>query len=76
GGTVYRAYPNPDHSVDPHGLGYCPPEDDSLQREWEIKLKNIKNILYTECGRTMARQRHRTMREFLRTMEQEVKGDI
>jgi uncharacterized protein len=76
GGTVYRPYPNPDQTEDPHGLGYCPPEDDSLQREWEIKLKNIKKMLYTACGREMARRRHQTMREFLRTMEQEVQGDI
>lgn len=73
GGAVYRRYPM--EGQDPHGLGYCPPEDDSLQREWKVKLKKIKDRLYTEAGRRMARQRHRTMQEFLYRLEREVMGE-
>lgn len=73
GGAVYRSY-RPDQP-DPYGLGYCPPEDDSLQREWEIKFKHIKDRLYTETGRRMARQRHTTMRDFIRELEREVQGE-
>ena len=72
GGEVYQEFSK---ESDPHGLGYCPPEDDSLQREWEIKLKYLKDRLYTKTGRQMARKRHETMREFIRLMEREVKGE-
>lgn len=74
GGTVYKPYPEPD-AEDQHGLGYCPPEYDSLQREWHIKLKKIKNLLFTETGREIARRRHRAMREFIKVLEREVEGE-
>lgn len=73
GGAVYRSYSSAEE--DPHGLGYCPPESDSLQREWEIKFKFIKDRLYTSSGRKMALRRHETMREFIREMEREVRGE-
>jgi uncharacterized protein len=72
GGEVYQEFSKEN---DPHGFGYCPPEDDSLQREWEIKLKHLKDRLYTETGRQMARKRHDTMEKFIRALEREIKNE-
>ncbi len=49
-------------------------ENDSLQREWEIKLAGLKDALYTESGRRIAAERHERMRRFLDDMEREVAG--
>jgi uncharacterized protein len=50
-------------------------ENDSLQREWEIKLSGLKDALYTESGRAMAARRHERMERFLYDMEREVRGE-
>jgi len=50
-------------------------ENDSLQREWEIKLGRIKDGLYTATGRALATGRHERMKRFLEDMEQEVRGE-
>ncbi|PKL23421.1 MAG: metal-dependent phosphohydrolase [Spirochaetae bacterium HGW-Spirochaetae-3] len=50
-------------------------ENDSLQREWEIKLAGLKDALYTASGRALAAERHARMRRFLDDMELEVLGE-
>jgi hypothetical protein len=50
-------------------------ENDSMQREWEIKLGRIKDGLYTATGRALAAIRHERMQRFLEDMEQEVRGE-
>lgn len=51
------------------------PENDSLQREWHIKLKDIKDKLYTETARKIALKRAKTMENFLRDLELEIQGE-
>lgn len=51
------------------------PEDDSLQREWHIKLRYIKDQLYTQTARALAERRQQTMAEFLAILEREVRGE-
>lgn len=50
-------------------------ENDSLQREWEIKLAGLKDGLYTRSGRALASERHERMARFLEEMEREVRGE-
>ncbi|MBU0926363.1 MAG: HD domain-containing protein [Spirochaetes bacterium] len=50
-------------------------ENDSIQREWQIKLSGLKDALYTESGRALAAGRHERMRLFLADMELEVRGE-
>ena len=50
-------------------------ENDSLQREWEIKLGRIKDGLFTRSGKALATTRHERMKRFLEQMEQEVRGE-
>jgi len=48
--------------------------EDSLQREWQIKLQYIKDKLFTETARKIAVQRNITMKKFLEILEREVHG--
>ncbi|MGQ9674982.1 MAG: HD domain-containing protein [Chloroflexota bacterium] len=50
------------------------PEDDSLQREWLVKLRYLKDRMHTESARRIAASRHRYMERYLRRLEREVKG--
>ena len=51
------------------------PENDSMQREWHIKLRHIKDRLYTETARKIAHKRALTMEKFLKDLEEEVRGE-
>jgi len=50
-------------------------EDDSLQREWHIKFRFIKDQLYTNTARSLAIKRDQTMIDFLETLEREINGE-
>ncbi len=50
------------------------PGEDSIQREWHIKLRFVKDKLYTETARRIAEQRNETMKNFLEILEREVNG--
>lgn len=49
-------------------------ENDSFQREWDIKLGRLKDGMYTESGRALAVSRHARMERFLVDMSLEVEG--
>ncbi len=51
------------------------PEDDSLQREWHIKLKFIPERLFTETAKKIAIRRSATMEKFMAILESEVNGE-
>jgi uncharacterized protein len=51
------------------------PEDDSLQREWHIKLRYIPDRLFTETAKKLALKRSTTMEDFLNVLEREVNGE-
>ncbi len=51
------------------------PEDDSLQREWFIKLRLIPKQLFTATAIKIAAKRVRTLKNFLKTLEREVNGE-
>ncbi len=51
------------------------PKDDSLQREWQIKLRYLKELLYTNTARNLAIKRNQTMINFLETLEREINGE-
>jgi uncharacterized protein len=51
------------------------PEDDSLQREWHIKLQYIKDKLFTTTAQKMAYNRFATMKNFIETLEREIRGE-
>lgn len=50
-------------------------EDDSLQREWHIKLKLIPERLFTETAKKIARKRSATMEKFMSVLESEENGE-
>ena len=50
-------------------------ENDSMQREWVIKLGRIKDGLFTTTGKALAEGRHERMKKFLDEMELEVRGE-
>jgi len=61
------------------------PEDASAERdpltsehsppiEFEVKLKRVKESLFTETAKRIAEERHRFMAEFFARLEEEVKG--
>ena len=52
------------------------PEVDSTQREWHIKLSRLKDGMYTETGKAIARERHERMARIIDEIEKEVKGEI
>jgi uncharacterized protein len=71
-----------------HGRSvYYPPEEyagvdpknndaevDSTQREWHIKLKYLKDKMYTATGRGIAGERHERMARIVDEIEKEVMG--
>ena len=50
------------------------PENDSMQREWLVKLRFLKDRMYTTSARRIAESRHRFMAQYLRRLEREVHG--
>jgi uncharacterized protein len=59
---------------------YVEPVDDSLSphtpvHEFHVKLKKIKDRLYTPTGRTLAEERHAFMVRFYEQLDREVRGD-
>lgn len=71
GGTVYM----PREKWEKTDFSSNRSEDDSLQREWHIKFRLIKDQLYTSTARTLAIKRNQTMIDFLETLEREVNGE-
>jgi uncharacterized protein len=49
-------------------------EVDSTQREWHIKLKFLKDKMYTATGEKIARERHERMARIIEEIEKEVMG--
>lgn len=49
-------------------------EVDSTQREWHIKLKHLKDKMYTATGQRIARERHDRMARIIDEIEKEVMG--
>ncbi len=49
-------------------------EVDSTQREWHIKLKHLKDKMYTGTGRRIAVERHDRMARIIDEIEKEVMG--
>jgi uncharacterized protein len=70
GGVVYE----PVLGREPVGVENSFLETDSLQREWLLKLRFLKEKLYTATAREMAVKRAATMEWFLQTLEREVCG--
>lgn len=52
------------------------PEVDSTQREWHIKLRHLKDHMYTEAGRRIAVERHERMARIIEEIEKEVNGEM
>jgi uncharacterized protein len=50
-------------------------EADSAQREFEIKLKHLKDRMHTATGRRIAQERHERMERILIEIEAEVRGE-
>ncbi len=48
--------------------------EDSIQREWYIKLQYVPDKLFTETARKIAVKRNTTMKNFLDILEREVHG--
>lgn len=71
GGTVYV----PREKWERTDFNSNRPEDDSLQREWYLKFRHLKDQLYTATARSLAVKRNRTMIDFLETLEREVNGE-
>lgn len=59
--------------------GYTPGVSDDLhtpRHEFEVKLKRIKDRMYTASGKRMAEDRHRFMVAFFERMAREVSGAV
>lgn len=52
------------------------PDVDSTQREWHVKLRHLKDHMYTETGRAIAVERHARMARIIDEIEKEVKGKL
>jgi uncharacterized protein len=52
------------------------PEVDSMQREWHIKLRHLKDRMFTQAGKSIARERHDRMARIMDEIEKEVSGLI
>jgi uncharacterized protein len=50
------------------------PENDSLQREWLVKLRFLRERMHTVSARRIADSRHQYLARYLRRLEKEVKG--
>ena len=50
-------------------------DDDCAYREYLVKLKNIKDKLFTEEGKRIAEQRHNFMVEFFERLNREIDGE-
>ena len=72
GRSVY--YPPEEYSgIDPKDNGIAV---DSTQREWHIKLKYLKDKMYTATGRAIALERHDRMARIIDEIEKEVEGRL
>jgi uncharacterized protein len=72
GRSVY--YPEEEYaSIDPN-LNTA--EVDSTQREWHIKLKFLKDKMYTATGKAIARERHERMARIIGEIEKEARGEL
>jgi uncharacterized protein len=49
---------------------------DSTQREWHVKLKHLKDRMYTDTGKKLSKGRHERMERIIEEIENEVKGFI
>ncbi len=49
---------------------------DSVQREWHIKLRHLKDKMLTPTGRMLAIERHERMERFLKDLEEEILGQL
>ena len=72
GRSVYYA-PEEYAGIDPKNNS---PEVDSTQREWHIKLRFLKDRMYTETGRKIALERHERMERIMEEIEKEVRGEL
>ncbi|MCB4791347.1 MAG: HD domain-containing protein [Elusimicrobia bacterium] len=50
--------------------------DDTGYREYLVKLKYIKNIVYTNEGKRIARERHKFMESYFNRLNKEVEGKL
>jgi uncharacterized protein len=72
GRSVY--YPEATYAhIDPKNNS---PQVDSTQREWHIKLRHLRDHMYTETGRAIAMERHERMARIIDEIEKEVNGEI
>jgi len=51
-------------------------KDDSAYREYLVKLRKIKNRMFTKEGKRMARERHKFMVDFFNRLNKEVDGKL
>jgi len=51
-------------------------EDDTAYREFSVKLKKIKDSMFTSEGKRIAEGRHNFMISFFDRLEKEIKGEI
>ena len=58
------------------GKDYSYTEEDSALLEYEVKLKYIKNKIYTKAGKRIAKARHTYMADYFKRLEREIKGVI
>jgi uncharacterized protein len=50
--------------------------DDTVYREYMVKLRKIKNKMFTKEGKRIAEERHRFMVEFFKRLDKEVEGKL
>ncbi|NMA44588.1 MAG: HD domain-containing protein [Candidatus Diapherotrites archaeon] len=51
------------------------PEDTAF-REFSVKLKHIKDKMYTKEGKKLSKERHKFMEKFFHQMEKEIEGKL
>jgi uncharacterized protein len=72
GRSVYYA-PEEYAAIDPKNNSS---EIDSTQREWHVKLRYLKDQMYTRTGKNIALERHERMERIIGDIEKEVKGEL
>lgn len=51
-------------------------KEDTAYREFLLKLRKVKDRMFTREGKGIARQRHRFMVDFFKRLDKEIKGEL
>lgn len=51
-------------------------DDDTAYREFSVKLRKIKDLMFTQEGKRLAEKRHNYMASFFNRLQKEIRGEL